>query len=95
MAREVAKRELMRLIAEHDGELYWYQLDRAISGLQPHCIGPFREEIVELTATGLIEVRLCPELPGGARYWLTDAGWAYNPQPQARRTGRVTRQPQR
>ncbi|HYV38810.1 MAG TPA: hypothetical protein VE988_24210 [Gemmataceae bacterium] len=74
MARAGAKREVLRTIALHDGEWYWYQVDRAISGRRPDCIGPFMAEIDELAAEGLIEVRPTPELPGGVRYWLTEAG---------------------
>jgi hypothetical protein len=76
MAGEIAKREVLRVIAEHDGQWYWYQVDRAISGLHPDCVGPFQTEILELEGAGLIEVRACPDLPGGVRYWLTEAGRA-------------------
>jgi hypothetical protein len=65
MGRAVARREILKTIAAHDGEYYWYQLDRAISGRHPDCIGPFRAEILELAAEGLIEIRDQPELPGG------------------------------
>ena len=76
MARATAKREVLRAIAEHDGEWYWYQVDRAISSRSSECVGPFAAEIDELAAEGLIEVRRCPDLPGGVRYWLTEAGRA-------------------
>jgi hypothetical protein len=74
MTRAAAKREVLRAIARHDGEWYWYQVDRAISGRSPDCIGPFAAEIDELAAEGLIEIRATPELPGGVRYWITEAG---------------------
>ena len=74
MARAEAKRDVLRAIARHDGEWYWYQLDRALSGRSPDCIGPFGVEIDELAAEGLIEIRPASELPGGVRYWLTEAG---------------------
>ena len=74
MARETAKREVLRLIARHDGQWYWYQIDRALSGRAPDCIGPFFAEIQELAAQGLIEIRPCPEHAGFERYWLTEAG---------------------
>ena len=74
MAGTRAKREMLRAIAAHDGEWYWYQVDRAVSGRSPDCIGPFFAEIQELAAERLVEVRTCPELKGGERYWLTDAG---------------------
>jgi hypothetical protein len=76
MAREVAKREILRLVARHDGQWHWYQIDRALSGQHPDCIGPFFAEIRELAAEGMIEILLCPELAGGERYWLTEAGRA-------------------
>ncbi len=74
MGRAAAKREVLRVIARHDGEWYWYQVDRAISGRSPDCIGPFVAEIDELAAEGLIEVRPAPDSAGGVRYWLTEAG---------------------
>jgi hypothetical protein len=67
---------VLRVIARHDGEWYWYQVDCAVSGRGPDCIGPFTAEIDELAAEGLIEVRTAPDLAGGVRYWLTDAGRA-------------------
>ncbi len=74
MARAAAKREVLRVIARYDGEWYWYQVNRALSGRSPDCIGPFVAEINELAAEGLIEVRTAPGLAGGVRYWLTEAG---------------------
>jgi hypothetical protein len=74
MARSIAKRQVLRAIAEHDGEWYWYQLDHALSGCAPDCIGPFFTEIEELALVGLIEIRSEPDLPGGVRYWITQAG---------------------
>ncbi len=74
VARAAAKREVLRAVAAHDGEWYWYQVDRAVSGRRPDCIGPFFAEIRELAAEGLIEIRPRPDVPGGERYWLTDAG---------------------
>ena len=74
MVREMAKRDVLRLVARHDGQWYWYQIDRALSGRRPDCIGPFGAEIDELAAEGLIEVRRNPELDEHPRYWLTDKG---------------------
>ena len=51
MARAGAKREVLRAIARHDGEWYWYQVDRAVSGCGSDCVGPFFDEIQELAAT--------------------------------------------
>jgi hypothetical protein len=74
MAREQVKKEILRLVARHDGEWYWYQVDRALSGIGPECVGPFKAEIDELTADGLIEIRPNCALGDRGRYWLTDAG---------------------
>lgn len=74
IARAAAKREVLRVIAAHDGEWYWYQVDRAVSGGPSGYVGPFSTEIDALAAGGLIEVRPTPDLPGCVRYWLTDAG---------------------
>ena len=74
MAKTAAKREVLRAIAGHDGEWYWYQVDRAVSGHSPDCTGPFFAEIDELAADGLIEIRPCPDLACGVRYWLTEVG---------------------
>jgi hypothetical protein len=74
MARKDVKRDILRLVARHDGEWFWYQIDRALSGNRPECVGPFMAEINELAAAGLIEIR--PNLAPGeqGRYWLTDTG---------------------
>ncbi len=82
MGRASAKQEVLRAIAGHDGEWYWYQVDRAVSGSSPDCIGPFYAEIRELATEGLIEIRACPDLPGGERYWLTEAGQAAVSEPR-------------
>lgn len=74
MARAAAKREVLLAIARHNGGWYWYQVDRAVSGRGPDCIGQFAAEIDELAAKGLIEIRLTSDLPGGVWYWLNDAG---------------------
>lgn len=76
MAREDLKFEILRLIAGHDGEWYWSQVDRALSGTHLGRVGPFRAEIEELAAEGLIEIEIRPHRAPGdqARYWVTDAG---------------------
>ncbi len=74
MAREEVKQEILRLVAHHDGEWYWYQVDLALSGARLECVGPFKAEIDELTAEGLIEIRPNFALGDRGRYWLTDAG---------------------
>lgn len=74
MTREDVKREILRLIARNDGEWYWYQVDRALSGTRPGCFGPFMDEIRELAAEGLIEIRPNHAIGEIDRYWLTEAG---------------------
>lgn len=65
---------VLRAIAEHDGEMSWYQLDRFISNGTSGCVGPFRRETRALAAEGLIKIDPRPELPGHVRYWLTERG---------------------
>lgn len=74
MGREDVKRVILQLVARHDGEWYWYQIDRTLSGSRPGCVGPFMVEIREMVAEGLIEIRPNPALGDHGRYWLTDAG---------------------
>ena len=52
MAREDIKLNILRLIARHDGEWSWYQIDRALSCTRPGYVGPFRTEIQELQLRG-------------------------------------------
>ena len=67
------ERDVLAVIAEHDGQWYWYQVDRALSGRGAS--GPFMVEIQALIAAGLIEER---SISGEAiaRYWVTAAGHA-------------------
>ncbi len=74
MTREDVKRDILRLVSSHDGEYYWYQVDRSLSGTRPGCVGPFINEIRELEAEGLIEFRPNPALGEHRRYWLTALG---------------------
>ncbi len=76
MAREDVKRDILRLVARHDGEWFWYQVDRALSGTRPGCVGPFMAEISELEAEGLIAIRPNVALGEQGRYWLTETGRA-------------------
>lgn len=76
MVRPEPKLEILRLIAKHDGEWYWYQIDRALSGRTPGVVGPFMEEIKSLQDDGLIEIRMNPRIDKIERYWITDAGRA-------------------
>jgi hypothetical protein len=57
MAREAAKAKILAIVARNDGELGWYAIDHALSGSAPDCVGPFMDEINELSAGGLIEIR--------------------------------------
>ncbi len=74
MTRDDLKLDILRLVARRDGEWYWYQLDRALSGTNPGYVGPFLTEIRELVAEGMIELRPNFEFRDQLRYWLTDAG---------------------
>ena len=76
MVRDQAMREVLRLVARNDGQWYWYQVDRALSGKKPNCVGPFFEEIDALAAEGLIQVRKNPTLDEHERYWITEKGRA-------------------
>jgi hypothetical protein len=73
MAREDVKLDILRLVARHDGEWFWYQVDRTLSGTRPGCVGPFVAEIGELESAGLIEIRPNATLGDQGRYWLTEA----------------------
>jgi hypothetical protein len=74
VARDNVKRKILLLVARHDGDWYWYQIDRALSDPNSDCIGPFFDEIKELVAEGLIEIRASSGCEQAERYWLTDAG---------------------
>jgi hypothetical protein len=63
---------ILQLVADHNGEWYWYHLDRALSYRQG-LAGPYRTEIKALACAGLIDVRAHNGL-GSVRYWITDAG---------------------
>ena len=74
MIQEDLKYVVLRHIAQHDGQLSWYQVDRAFLGLRPRYAPSFRVEIRELAAAGLIEIPPNPALDEFDRYWLTDKG---------------------
>jgi hypothetical protein len=74
MAREEVKHDILRLVGQHDGQLYWYQVDRSLSGTRPGCVGPFSREIADLAGEGLIKIRPNPDLGPRDRYWITEAG---------------------
>jgi hypothetical protein len=76
MGREDVKKDILGLVARHDGEWYWYQIDRALSGSRPGCFGPYTVEIRELADEGLIEIRPNLAMDEQGRYWLTNAGRA-------------------
>ncbi len=76
MAREDVKLDILRLVARHDGEWFWYHIDRALSGARIGCVGPFTAEIGDLESAGLIETRPNFALGDQGRYWRTEAGRA-------------------
>ena len=67
------EQEILRLINSHNGELSWYQLDRALSYQHKHVDGIHRlvDIVKDFEHRGL--VRLEGEGPQ-PRYWITDAG---------------------
>jgi DNA-binding PadR family transcriptional regulator len=80
---ETLKGEALRLIGEHDGELSWYQLDRALAyDDNLPLLGSLGELLDGLEAEGLIEVEGAGAQP---RFRLTAAGRARN---LARRSAR-------
>lgn len=70
--REDIKNEILELIAHHNGQWYWYQIDRYLSYHHPEKPGPYFDEINALKVEGLIEARKNKEstIP---RYWLTQS----------------------
>jgi len=73
MVRESVKKEILRLVARHDGEWSWYQVDRFLSA-KGHVTGPFFAEIDWLVKEGMMDVRPNSKLGDHERYWLTDKG---------------------
>ncbi len=73
--RTKIKNEILRLIAQQDGEWYWYQIDRCLSIRYPETPGPYFEEIKALKEEGLIDDR---KYSGSEsiRYCITDVGRA-------------------
>ncbi len=72
MKDEAIKNEILRLVAAHDGEMSWYQLDRALAHddnlAQMHRLGALLDELI---ADGFM-------LPEGEdprpRYRITETG---------------------
>jgi len=74
MASVALKLDILREVAGHDGEWYWYQLDRRLVGRHPEAPRELMVGVKELAAAGLIEIRPNPALGDIPRYWLTEAG---------------------
>jgi DNA-binding HxlR family transcriptional regulator len=69
------KLDIVRSIAKHDGEWYWYQLEHAIVALDPENLsGKLMGAIRELEAAGLLEISTNPTMGEIGRYWITEAG---------------------
>lgn len=66
---EDLKRHILQLIARHDGQWSWYQMERALLGMQMRRLSV---EMKELAVAGLIAIRPDPVLSHLDRYWLTD-----------------------
>jgi hypothetical protein len=71
------KLAILQAVAGHQGEWYWYQLDRRLVGTIPEVPERLMAAVKELAAAGLIDIRLNPVLGDIPRYWLTDAGQAW------------------
>jgi diguanylate cyclase (GGDEF)-like protein len=72
MTREDVKYVVLRAIMRNNGYWNYYQLDRELSGRYVDCIGPFFDEIDQLTKDGLIELKPNPNLDDHLRYWVTE-----------------------
>jgi hypothetical protein len=77
MALAALKLDIVSEVAIHNGEWYWYQLDRRLLGVHPEGSGGLMAAVKESAAAGLIEIRPNPALVDIPRYWLTDAGRAW------------------
>ncbi len=72
ITREDVKYVILRAIVTHNGHWNYYQLDRALSGRYPDCIGPFFGKLDQLAQEGLIELKPNPSLDEHRRYWVTE-----------------------
>ena len=68
------KLEILRNVAAHDGEWYWYQLDRAIIAYHPYLSAKLMPAIKDLAASGLIDIRPNKQRPDLQVYFITPAG---------------------
>jgi hypothetical protein len=69
------EREILRHVAAHDGEWYWYQLDREIVAKDPtRHSGKLMPAIKRLQTASLLEILPNPNLGDVPRYWITNAG---------------------
>jgi hypothetical protein len=66
--------DILHNVASHDGQWYWYQLDRCLFGRHPEVPSGLMATVNELATAGLIEIRPNPPLGDIPRYWLTEAG---------------------
>lgn len=66
------REKILRLVRDHDGQLSWYQLDRALAFGEnlPH-LHRLGELLDQLTAEGMLRSEGDGPRP---RYWITDAG---------------------
>ena len=72
--RDSVKRRILALVQRHDGEYYWYQVERFLRADTPAESGPFGVEIDALLTEGLMESRPNPSIDHQSRYWLTEKG---------------------
>jgi hypothetical protein len=75
MPSEALKRDILKEVEKHDGQWYWYHLDRRLLGIHPgEGTAELMQAIKELASLGLIEIKPNEALDQHPRYWLTALG---------------------
>jgi hypothetical protein len=77
------EREILHAIANHDGEWYWYQLDRAIISLKPELSMQLMPAIKTLERMGLITIRPNPAMDEIPRYWISETARSLTSPPKS------------
>ncbi|MFO1491523.1 MAG: hypothetical protein U1F77_13285 [Kiritimatiellia bacterium] len=70
------KRAVLQSVAAHNGQWYWYQLDRELISSNPHLSTQLMTAIRQLEAEGLIRIAENRDHSALPLYWVTDAGTA-------------------
>jgi DNA-binding HxlR family transcriptional regulator len=69
---EPGQRSILEKVAAHDGQWYWYQLDRAIVSSFPQLAQELMPAIRELETGGLFRITPNPKQPDLQVYWITE-----------------------